>query len=91
MRQIKGVKDSRDLYATLIYSSAKDYKWVICSNQIKNFPLTVQDVDVAKKFWEKDISALKGKTNCSKMNIVTRDQVEIPVDLTKLQKEVFLI
>ena len=48
-KQIKGPESSRDIYATLIYPSEKDYKWVIRSNKIKNCPVMVQDVDVAQK------------------------------------------
>ena len=50
----------------------------------------MQDVDVAQKVWGGGISMLKGKTTQSKPNIVSWDQVEIPMDLMKLHKEVFL-
>ena len=72
-RQIKGAETARTLYATLSYPSMKDFKWVIRSNQIKDCPVTVQDVDVALKIWGKNIAALKGKTTRSKMNPVARD------------------
>ena len=57
-RQIKVAEVARDIYVTLVYPSAKDYNWVICSNQIKNFPVTVQDVEVAQKVWGKNIAEL---------------------------------
>jgi hypothetical protein len=71
-RQIKGAEVARTLYATLSYPSWKDFKWVIRSNQIKDCPVTVQDVDVALKIWGKNIAALKGKTTRSKPNPVAR-------------------
>jgi hypothetical protein len=40
----------------------KDFKWVIWSNQIKDCPMMIQDIDVAMKIWGKNIAALKGKT-----------------------------
>ena len=89
-RQIKGAEAARSIYATLVYPSAKYYKWVIQSNHIKNCPVTVQDVDVSQKFWGKDIAALKGKTTQRKSNVVAMYQVKIPVDIMKLHKEVFL-
>lgn len=46
-RQIKGAEVTRTLYTTLSYPSKKDFKWVIQSNQIKDCPVTVQDVNVA--------------------------------------------
>jgi hypothetical protein len=39
---------------------------MIHSNQIKYFPVTIQDIDVAMKIWGKSISTLKGKTTQSK-------------------------
>ena len=59
---IKGAEAARDIYATLIYPSAKGYKGVICSNQFKNCPVTVQDVKVVQKLHGNNIAALEGKT-----------------------------
>jgi hypothetical protein len=64
-RQIKGAETARTLYATLSYPPMKDFKWVIRSNLIKDWPMTVQDVDVAHQIWGKNIAPLKGKTNRS--------------------------
>ena len=52
--------------------------------------MTVEDVYVALKIWGKNIVELKGKTTRSKPNTVARDYVNIPMDLLKLHKEVFL-
>ena len=89
-RQIEGAEAARDIYATPIYPSTKDYKCVICSNQINKCPVTVQDVDVAQEVWDKYIAESKVKTTRIKPNVVARDQVKIPVALMKLHKEVFL-
>jgi hypothetical protein len=78
------------MYKTLSYPSMKDFKWVIWSNQIKDCPVTVQDIDVATNIWNKNIAALKGKTTRSKTHPVTRDYVKVPKELFKLHKEVFL-
>ena len=89
-RQIKNAEAARTLYAALSYPSLTDFKWVIQSNQIKDCPVTVQDVDVAHKIWGKNIAALKGKTTRSKTTPVAKDFVRIPTELLKLHKEVFL-
>jgi hypothetical protein len=57
----------------------KDFKWVIQSNQIKDCPMTVQDIDVARKIWGKNIATLKGKTTQSKSIPVARDYVKVPM------------
>jgi hypothetical protein len=68
----------------------KDFTWVIQSNQIKDFPVTVEDIDVALKIWGKNIAALKGKTTRCKTIPVARDYMKVPLELMKLHKEVFL-
>jgi hypothetical protein len=68
----------------------KDFNWVIHSNQIKDCPMTVQDVDAAIKIWGKNIAALNGKTTRSKMNPMAKDYVKATAELLKLHKEVFL-
>jgi hypothetical protein len=68
----------------------KDFKWVIRSNQIKDCPVTVQDINVALKIWAKTIAALTGKTTRRKTNPVARDYVKVPLELMKLNKEVFI-
>ena len=44
-QHIKADEQSRGLYASLGYTSVKDYKRVIQCNQIKDFPVRVQDID----------------------------------------------
>jgi hypothetical protein len=68
----------------------KDFKWIIRSNQIKDCPLTVHEIDVDLNIWGKNITALKGKTTRSKTSPVARDYAKIPLELMKLHKEVFL-
>jgi hypothetical protein len=57
-RQVKGAEQARTLYATLGYPSIKDCKRVIQSNQIKDCPVTVQDVTTAHNIWGNNIAAL---------------------------------
>jgi hypothetical protein len=78
------------MHKTLSYLSMKDFKWVIHSNQIKDCPVTIQDIDVAMKIWGKNIATLRGKTTQSKTHPVAKDYVMVPKELMKLHKEVFL-
>jgi hypothetical protein len=89
-RQIKSAELARTLYKTLSYPSMKDFKWVIQSNQIKDCPVTVQYIDVARKIWGKNIAALKGKTTRSNSIPAARDYVKVPMELMKVHKEVLL-
>ena len=69
-RQVQGAEVASTLYAKLCYPSWKDFKWVIRSNQIKDCPVTVEDVNISLKIWGNNIAALKGKTIWSKLNTV---------------------
>ena len=90
-RQLKGAELARTLYSNLGYPSMKDFKWVIQSNQIKDCPVTVDDVMTANQIWRKDIAALKGKTTRSKaQHDVAKDFVKVPRDLLKLHREVMI-
>jgi hypothetical protein len=89
-RQIKCAEIARNLYKTLSYPSMKDFKWVIQSNQIKDCPVMIQDIDVATKIWGRNIAALKGKTTRSKTHPVSSNYVKVPKELLKLHNEVFL-
>jgi hypothetical protein len=57
----KGAEVARTLYATLSCPSWKEFKWIIRSNQIKDCPLTVQDVDNALKIWGENICGVERK------------------------------
>ena len=89
-RQIKAAEEAKSLYSKLAYPSMNDFKWIIRSHQIKNCPVLVRDIDTAWKTWGKDIAALKGKTTRTKPLPVSWDLVEVPKEILKLHKEVFL-
>jgi hypothetical protein len=89
-RQIKEAEVAQSLYSKLNYSSWKDFKWIIRSNQIKDCPATVNYFDTALKIWGKNVTALKGKTTWTKPDPVSRDFVKVPVELLKLHKEVYI-
>jgi hypothetical protein len=89
-RQIQRAGVARTLYATLSYPSWKDFTWIIRSNQIKDCPVTVADVEAAFKIWGKNVAALKGKTVRSKSIPVATDFVEIPKGILNLHRDVSL-
>lgn len=89
-RQIKGAETAWSLYAKLGYPSVKDFRWVVWINQIKDYPVMAQDIDVAHKIWGKNIAALKGKTTWKKPIPVAEDFVKVPQEILDLHKEVFL-
>jgi hypothetical protein len=90
-RQIQGAENARSLYATLSYPSPADFRWAVNSNQIRNCPATVEDIDTAIAIWGKDISALKGKTTRSSSDhVASSDIIKVPPDILKLHKDVCL-
>ena len=62
-------------YGTFTYPSVADYIWATQSNHIKEFPVTVQDIDVTIAIWGKDIFSLKLNTITKKKIPVTEDPI----------------
>ena len=52
-RQIQDAKKARDLYAKVVYPSARDFQQIISKNLILNCPVTASHVARAEKFMEK--------------------------------------
>ena len=71
----------------LFYSSPPPFP---PSNHIKNCLLKFQYVDVVQKSMRNNIAALKVKTTWIISNVLSRDQVKIPVGLKEVHKEVLL-
>jgi hypothetical protein len=77
-RQLSDTECARSLYVTLNYPSMKDFKWIVQSNQIKDYPVKIVNIDVAAKVWGKSITCLKGKTTHVKTTPAERDFIKIP-------------
>jgi hypothetical protein len=82
--QISGAEKACNLYTSLGYPSAKDFKWILQSNQIKDCPVMTQDAEVAIKIWGPNIAALKGKTTRRTPAPVVTDIVHIPKERREL-------
>jgi hypothetical protein len=74
----------------MAYPSIPDLKWVVQSNQIKDCPVTAQDVNVALKIWGPNVALLKGKTVRHMPPVVVQDIVEVPKELRENHKRVTL-
>jgi hypothetical protein len=81
---------AKELWAKLTFPSMKDFWWAVRSNQISNCPVTVEDIDNAKKIYGKDVAALKGKTIRKKIEAVSGTKLKIPKHCLSLHKEVYL-
>ena len=89
-KDIKGANREKQLYAKLMYPLDMDFLWVVQNNHIKNCDMTIRNIDVAQEIWRNYIDALKGKTSCSKPNVVAKERTKIQRELQKLKKTVFL-
>ena len=90
-RQIKGAEQARRLYKCLSHPSITDFKWVLCSNGIKNCPVSLKDAEIAEKVWGSNIGTLKGKTTRRAAGAVEmEDLIPIPPYLTEENKEIVL-
>ena len=87
-KQIARAEAARHLCQVIGYPSIADFKNVIQMNQIKNCPVTIEDINICEKIFGPDIYALKGKSVRKKPKVVVNDYVEIPPELIKAQQKV---
>ena len=80
-QQFERAKLARKLYHNIGTPTVENFKYIVKSNQIKNCPITVKDIEIAEDIWGKDISYLKGKTTRSRPTPVKADYVDIPMEL----------
>ena len=88
--QVKKADRARDLLYALLAPSMKDPKCVVRTNQIKDNPVTEEDINVAEAHYGLGLSVLKGKGTRCEPTPVRSDYVEIPHKLLKLHGEVHL-
>jgi hypothetical protein len=88
--QIVNAESARKLQAGMAYPSIPDLKWIVQSNQIKDCPVTAQDVNVALKIWGPSVALLKGKTVHRTSLVIVQDIVEVPKEIRENHKRVTL-
>jgi hypothetical protein len=89
-RQVTLASKVRQIYHALGTPSVNDFKHIVKSNQIKNLPITTEDIDIAERIYGPDIGSLKGKTTRSKPAPVVSDYIEIPQELIDNHSNVIL-
>ena len=68
-----------------------DFNWALCTNCIKDSPVTVNDAIIDEKIYGPYIAALKGKTTRkSAQAVVVEDLIPFPKHLINMHKNVTL-
>jgi len=70
--------------------TVENFKAILKQNLIKNCPVTVEDVNIAEKFFGPDIGTLKGKSTRPNPPVVRDDLIEIPKELKQEHKDITL-
>ena len=88
--QVKKAKLARKIYHNIGMPTVKNFKLLIKMNAIRNCPITTDDINNTEKIFGPSISSLKGKSTRTKPKIVTEDNIEIPQELIKNNKDIEL-
>ena len=84
-------KAARKFYHDLNSENSENMKVFIRSNLAKNVPTTMEDLNLAKKIFGKDVATCKGKWTKQKPRVVLKeDIIEFPVELNAKGMEVNL-
>ena len=89
-RQVARADEARKLYGIVGYPSMKDFKHIIQTNQIKNCPVTIEDIKISEKIYGPSVYAIKGKSVRKKPKVVVNDYIEIPRELIKAHQGIIL-
>jgi hypothetical protein len=65
-RQVERAEKARHLYRVIGCPSMRDYKHIVQMNQIKNCPVTLEDIKICERIFGPDLYAMKGKSTRSK-------------------------
>ena len=81
-REVERAARARKLYHDLSAENIRNVKVWLRSNQAKNVPISVDDVNLAEKIYLADVATLKGKSVRPHPPVVTRnDMIELPPEL----------
>jgi hypothetical protein len=89
-RQFEQAKRARELYHIVGTPTIETFKTLIKMNAIRNCPVTMEDVNIAKNIFGADMSSLKGKSTRRKSTPVREDNIKIPEELIAHNREIKL-
>ena len=79
--QFEHAKLAQKLYHIVRMPTIQSFKAMLRTNIIKNCPVTVEDVTMAKKIFGPLMSSLEGKSTKRKLELVKKDLIKIPKEL----------
>ena len=88
--QRERAKTARRLYHTIGTPSVRNFKYIVRSNQIRNCPITVEDIIIAKDIYGKDISYIKGQTTRRNPTTTMAMTIAIPKELKDKHRDIKL-
>jgi hypothetical protein len=80
-RQFEQAKRAQEPHHIVGTPTIESFKALITMNAIKNFPVTTEDVNNAKKNFGANMSSLRGKSTRCKSTPVREDAIKIPEEL----------
>jgi hypothetical protein len=72
------------------YASPEDFKNMVHSNLIRNYPVTSYDVVMSGKICYPNVATLKLKTIHNTQELVLTDYVKIPQEIIDINKDITL-
>ena len=68
----------------------KNYKGFIKMGGVQNFPIRIEDINIAQNIFGPDMAPLKGKSTCKKPQPVLEDWIELPQEILEKHRKIEL-
>ena len=90
-REVEQAVRARKLYHDLSAENVRNVKVWLRSNQCKNVPISVDDVNLAENIYKTEVGSLKGNIMLPYLPVVTKnDVVELPPELMTKGRQIEL-
>ena len=90
-RKIERFKLARKIYRNVGLPTVKNFKHMVSTNTIENFPISVADIINDERIYGPSIPSHKGKPTKSKPRLVIKYGIQIPSEIYKNNSKIELL
>ena len=90
-REIEAAKQARDGQELVGFPSERDYETMVRGGLVRNCPINIHDVRIARHVFGPDVNAIKGKTTRRTHLPVVSDYIHIPTQIYQRNHRIVVV